>query len=40
MLDIKSKSDNFQILGTEEFSKRTNCEGADHCILTQVLIIY
>ena len=33
MLNIKTKSDTFQILGREEFSKRTNAsnwEGCDH----------
>ena len=33
MLNIKAKSDTFQILGSEEFSKRTNAsswEGCDH----------
>ena len=33
MLNIKTKSDTFQILGKEEFSKRTNTrswEGCDH----------
>ena len=33
MLNIKTESDTFQILGKEEFSKRTNAfrwEGRDH----------
>ena len=31
MLDIKNKSDTFQILGRQEFSKRTNARSWERC---------